>query len=192
MNRLIVGWVVKDGKRINETTGKPMQFEILLDDPGQEKLALSYTRTLKKLGIDANVRIMDAAAFRARLNEYDFDMTLYYWNSTLSPGTEQYLYWSCESANTPYRWNYAGICKDAIDTLAQKIPEAKTSEELVNMTQSLDKMLQDGVYSVPLYYNPYDYVSYWQSIKRPETTPLYGVVIETWWSENGLKPNDTP
>jgi len=151
-------------------------------------MALSYTRALSKMGIKANVRVMDTAAFRARLNDYDFDMTLYYWNSTNSPGTEQYLYWSCESAKTPYRWNYAGICDPKIDALAKQIPEANTREELVNMTQSLDKMLQKGIYFVPLYYNPYDYVAYWKSIEHPENTPLYGVVIETWWANQDGQP----
>lgn len=182
------GWIIKDGSRIHENTGEAMTFEILLDDPGQEKLALSYTRALSKLGIKANVRVMDTAAFRARLNEYDFDMTLYYWNSSLSPGTEQYLYWSCESAKTSYRWNYAGICDPEIDALAKAIPDAKTRAELVSMTQMLDKKLQDGVYFVPLYYNPYDYVAYWKTLRRPETVPLYGVVIESWWENQSDAP----
>ncbi len=182
------GWIIKDGNRVNAKTGEVMTFEILLDDPGQEKLALSYTRGLSKLGIKANVRVMDTAAFRARLNEYDFDMTLYFWNSSLSPGTEQYLYWSCESANTSYRWNYAGICEPEIDALAKAIPDAKTRAELVSMTQNLDKKLQEGVYFVPLYYNPYDYVAYWKTLERPETVPLYGVVIESWWANQGDAP----
>jgi len=181
------GWIIEDGKLLNAQTKQPMLFEILLDDPSQEKMALSYTRGLQKLGIDANVRVMDAAAFRARLNEYDFDMTLYYWNSTLSPGTEQYLYWSCESANTPYRWNYAGICDPEIDALAKKIPDAKTRDELIEMTQELDKMLQAGIYSVPLYYNPHDYVAYWSTLEHPDNTPLYGAVIETWWMNTDVK-----
>ncbi len=182
------GWIIKDGNRVHAETGETMHFEILLDDPGQEKLALSYTRGLSKLGIDANVRVMDTAAFRARLNEYDFDMTLYYWNSSLSPGTEQYLYWSCESANTSYRWNYAGICDPEIDTIAKAIPDAKTRAELISMTKKLDKMLQDGVYFVPLYYNPYDYVAYWNTLERPKTVPLYGVVIESWWASKKDAP----
>ena len=95
------GWIIKDGKRINEKTNEVMEFEIILDNPSDEKIALSLTRSLKKMGINAQVRVLDSAAFRGRLNDYDFDMTLYYWHSTLSPGTEQYLYWSCESAETP-------------------------------------------------------------------------------------------
>ncbi|HPF78158.1 MAG TPA: extracellular solute-binding protein, partial [Alphaproteobacteria bacterium] len=95
------GWVIKDGKRVNEKTGEPMSFEILLDDPANEKIALAYKRNLEKMGITPNVRVLDSAAYRGRMSDYDFDMTLYFWHSTLSPGTEQYLYWSCEAAKQP-------------------------------------------------------------------------------------------
>ena len=177
------GWVIKEGKRVHEKTGAPMKFQILLDNPSDEKIALSLTRALNKMGIEANVRVLDSAAYRGRMSDYDFDMTLYYWHSTLSPGTEQYLYWSCESADTPSRWNYAGICDTEIDELAKSIPTAKTRSELAEKTQKLDKRLLEGHYMIPLYYNPKDFVAYWKPLKRPETTPLYGIVTETWWTE---------
>ncbi len=175
------GWPIKNGKRVNVKTGEIMSFEILLDDPANEKISLAYSRNLKKMGIEPNVRVLDSAAYRGRMSEYDFDMTLYYWHSTLSPGTEQYLNWSCESAEQPSRWNYAGVCDPEIDELAKSIPEAKTREELIKNAQKLDKKLQNGVYMVPLYYNPQDYVAYWPPLKHPENTPLYGMVVETWW-----------
>ncbi len=177
------GWVIKNGKRIHTKTGAPFTFQILTDTPSAEKLALSFTRSLQKMGIEANVRVMDTAAYRARLNDYDYDMILYHWNSTLSPGTEQYLYWSCESAKTPSRWNYAGICDPSIDALAKAIPSAKTRSELQEMAQNLDSKLMRGQYFVPTYYNPYDFVAYWKPLKRPENVPLYGMVLETWWME---------
>lgn len=184
-NRLLeeAGWIIKNGKRVNKNTGKEMAFDILLDNPSDEKIALSLTRSLKKMGIAANVRVMDTAAFRARLNDYDFDMTLHFWHSTLSPGTEQYLYWSCEAAKTPAQWNYAGICDPDIDALAKAIPTAKTRTELVQNSQKLDQILWDNALMIPLYYNPVDYVAYWKPLKRPEITPLYGIVTETWWME---------
>lgn len=177
------GWVVKNGKRINEKTGAPLTFEILLDDPANEKIALAFVRNLERLGIKPNVRVLDAAAFRGRLNEYDFDMTLYFWLSTLSPGTEQYLYWSCEAANEPGRWNYAGICDPEIDKLSKSIATAKTRGELVEKVQTLDRKLMAGHYMIPLNYNPVDYVAYWPPVRRPDTTPLYGTVAETWWMD---------
>ncbi len=175
------GWIIKNGVRVNEKTGKPFTFEIMLDDPGNEKIALSFVRSLKRMGITPNVRVLDSAAFLGRLNEYNFDMTLYYWMSTLSPGTEQYLYWSCEAANSPSRWNYAGICDKNIDLLSKSIATAKTREELVGKVRALDKALMAGSYMIPLYYNPQDYVAYWKPLAHPANMPLYGTVLETWW-----------
>ena len=186
------GWIVKNGNRVNEKTGEAMRFQILLDDPGNEKIALSLTRSLKKMGIDATVRVLDSAAYRGRMSDYDFDMTLYYWHSTLSPGTEQYLYWSCEAANQPSRWNYAGICDPEVDELAKSIPTAKTRAELVVKTQKLDQKLWESQLMIPLYYNPQDFVAYWNSLKHPETTPLYGMVVETWWRPRDINGENAP
>lgn len=175
------GWIVKDGKRVNAKTGAPFTFEVLLGSPDDEKLALSFTRGLKRLGITANVRVLDAAAFLGRLNEYDYDMVLYYWLSTLSPGTEQILYWGCEAAKQPARWNYAGICVPAIDSIAGQIATATSYDDLVAHVRALDRVLRAGHYMIPLYYPGADFVARRKTIHRPETVPLYGMVVETWW-----------
>lgn len=177
------GWVIQNGKRVQAKTGQGFDFEIMLDDPGNEKIALAFVGNLKRLGITPRVRVLDTAAFRGRLNDYDFDMTLYFWMSTLSPGTEQYLYWGCEAATQPGRWNYAGICDPVIDDLSKSIAKATTRAELVKTVQTLDQKLMAGSYMIPLYYNPYDFVTYWPPVQRPEKTPLYGTVIETWWMD---------
>ncbi len=177
------GWVIKDGKRVNEQTGEPFTFEILLDSPEDEKVALSFINGLKRLGITANARPLDSAAFRGRMNEYDFDMALYHWTNSLSPGTEQMLYWSCEAAKQPSRWNYPGICEPAIDALAQGIANAKDYDDLTAHAHALDRLLTWNYYTVPLYYAGADYVAYRNFIHHPAQTPLYGMVIETWWAE---------
>ncbi len=175
------GWTVEDGRRMKN--GQPFSFEIILGNPNDEKIALAFKRSLDRMGITANIRVLDSAQYLARLNEYDFDMTLYYWLSSLSPGTEQYLYWSCEAANQPARWNYAGICDPEIDALAKSIAHAGTRKELIEKTRALDQKLWEGQYIIPLWYAGRDFAAYWAPVKRPGTTPLYGMVIETWWSE---------
>ena len=175
------GWIIKNGKRVHAETGEVMKFEILLNKPSDEKIALSLTRSLNKMGIEAGVRVLDSAAYRGRLNDYSFDMILHHWNSTLSPGTEQYLYWSCEAKDQPSRWNYAGICNPEIDILAKAIPTATTREDLASKTARLDAILWEGAYFIPLYHNKKDFVAHWKHLKRPEKTPLYGIVTETWW-----------
>ncbi len=174
------GWVIKNGARVNKD-GQKLTFEIMLDDPNNEKVALSFVNSLKRMGITPTIRTLDSAAFLGRLNQYDFDMTLYFWMSTLSPGTEQYLYWSCEAADQPSRWNYAGICDKNIDLLSKSIAAASTREDLVARAQALDSALMAGSYMIPLYYNPQDFVASWLPLDHPDTMPLYGTVLETWW-----------
>lgn len=174
------GWVIKNGARVNKD-GQKLTFEIMLDDPNNEKIALSFVNSLKRMGITPTIRTLDSAAFLGRLNQYDFDMTLYFWMSTLSPGTEQYLYWSCEAADQPSRWNYAGICDKNIDLLSKSIAAAGTREDLVARVRALDSALMAGSYMIPLYYNPQDFVASWLPLDHPDTMPLYGTVLETWW-----------
>ncbi|MCC6598195.1 MAG: ABC transporter substrate-binding protein [Alphaproteobacteria bacterium] len=178
------GWVVKDGKRMKD--GKIFRFEIMLDAPENEKIALHFKRALDKMGIEANIRVLDAAAYRGRLNEYDFDMTLYYWLSTLSPGTEQILFWGCKAAQEPARWNFAGICDPAIDAIASNIAQTQTREGLVAHMRALDRVLMSGHYMIPLYYGSVDYMAYWKQITHPDETPLYGAVLETWWMKKDI------
>lgn len=175
------GWVVKDG--IRQKQGKPFTFEILLSAPEDEKLALHFIRSLERLGIKASPRVLDAANYRLRLNEYDFDMTLYYWLSSLSPGTEQVLYWGCQAAKEPARWNFAGICNEAVDSIAGQIAQAKSRDSLVAHVRALDRILTHGQYMIPLYYKGTDTVAFKSAIKHPDTIPMYGMVIETWWRE---------
>lgn len=179
------GWIVENGRRMKE--GKPFRFEILLDAPENEKIALHFKRALEKMGISAGIRVLDAAAYRGRLNEYDFDMTLYYWLSTLSPGTEQILFWGCKAADEPARWNFPGICNPAVDAIAGNIASSNTRSELVAHMRALDRILLSGQYTIPLHYGSSDYVAYWQNIARPEATPLYGMVLETWWMNAPLR-----
>lgn len=176
------GWVVKDGARVNAQSGKPLTFDITLGASEDEKVALAYARSLKRLGIAVNVRLNDATEFTRNLVSYDYDMVLYFWQNSLSPGTEQMLYWSCEAAKQPARFNYAGICDPAVDALAAGIANARTRDELAALTRALDRVVMQGYYFVPLNYAGKDFIAARANIHGPQDTPLYGVVLETWWA----------
>lgn len=177
------GWIVQNGKRVRQDQpATSLTFEIMLGAPDDEKVALAFSRNLKKLGIEPRTRILDSAAFTGRLNEYDYDMVLHFWLSTLSPGTEQILYYGCEAAKQKARWNFPGICDPRIDELALSIPAATSREEMVSRLHELDNTLLAGFYMIPLNYAGVDYVAYQARLKHPEKMPLYGTVLETWWS----------
>lgn len=175
------GWGVENGKRVKD--GHPLTFEILIGAPEEEKIALSYKKSLERLGITLTVRLADAAGFQDRLNNYDFDMVSYFWQNTLSPGTEQLLYWSCEAADQPSRWNFSGICKKPLDHLAGAIAGAQTYEDLTAYAQAIDRILLTEHMAILLFYSGADYIASWKPLKHPANVPLYGVVPETWWMD---------
>lgn len=183
------GWVIKDGRRIHQKTGKPLSFEILLGSANDEKIALAFKRSLARLGIAVTMRTLDSAAFNDRLLGYEYDMTLYFWQNTLSPGTEQMLYWSCASAKEQGRFNYAGICNPAIDAIAANIPQVKTREDLVSHTRALDRILTWQHIAIPLFYSGKDLIASWPRVTHPKKGALYGNTMESWYKKPIEKQN---
>ncbi len=91
------GWK-PSGQRLRNGQGTPLRFEILLVNPGLERILQPYTENLARIGIEANLRIVDRAQYKHRLDQYDFDMILMTLPQSLSPGLEQ----CCTSI--PARW----------------------------------------------------------------------------------------
>lgn len=160
---------------------KPVVFEILLSDPAEEKVALSWARALKRLGVGAHVHTVDSAQYQARLASFDYDVTTGRWVNTLSPGNEQVFYWGSAAADQKGSRNYAGIKSPVVDALASSIPETKSREDLVAATHALDRVLMAGHYTVPFYYLGVDDIAYWTKLHHPDRMPPYGTVLESWW-----------
>ncbi|MBI3419891.1 MAG: ABC transporter substrate-binding protein [Proteobacteria bacterium] len=175
------GYEVKNGI-LHDKSGKPLSFEILLSDPQDEKIALEYTRMLQRLGIAVRVRTVDAAQFQSRLNDFDYDMILFRWVNSLSPGNEQAIYWGSKAADIKGSRNYAGIKSAAVDDLVLKITAAHTREDLVAAAHALDRVLLWNYLSVPLAYRGADLFAIWPDIGLPSNLPLYGMVVESWWT----------
>jgi ABC-type oligopeptide transport system substrate-binding subunit len=56
------------------SSGKAFSFEILVTTRDQERLAIAFQRDLKRAGIDARVRVVDAVQYDRRCINYDFEM----------------------------------------------------------------------------------------------------------------------
>lgn len=175
------GWEIKDQKLTNVDTGEVMEIELLLVSPSVEKIGLAYKKTLERLGVELNVRIVDSSQYQKRVDEFDFDMLVSGWRQSLSPGNEQISYWGSESADEPGSRNYSGIKNPVIDELIKMIIEAPDRPALVTATKALDRMLLHGHYNIPQYFGPFHRLAYWDKFDRPEILPSKALSIETWW-----------
>jgi microcin C transport system substrate-binding protein len=175
------GFKVQDGV-LQNADGAPVQFEITLRLPSNERIALAYTRNLKRLGIEARVRLVESAQFQGLIDSYDFDMVFGFWGVTLSPGNEQQNYWSSLTANQSGGRNWAGVSDPAVDAMIDALGAARTREELTAAARALDRILMWNYYVLPLYHDAGQRIAYWRKLSRPETVPVYGVRLETFWA----------
>jgi microcin C transport system substrate-binding protein len=176
------GWVNKGGKLVNEKTGEPFRMEFLGDDPTDERVTAPFMDNLRRLGIDASLRIVDRSQYVNRIQNFDFDSVTVVQMQSNSPGNEQRDFWSSRAADLPGSRNYAGIKDPVVDALVDRVIFAKDYDELVATTHALDRVLLWNYYYVPQYNNPNVWMAYWNKFGIPEKQPDYaGPDTESWW-----------
>jgi len=167
----------------NRATKTPLTFEILVTTRDQERIALAYTRDLKRTGIEVTVRAVDPVQFDQRRLGYEFDMLQNRWDQSLSPGNEQSFYWGSEAADIAGTRNYMGAKEPAVDAMIAAILEARERPAFVSAVRALDRVLMSGFYAIPLFNVPEQWIARWNRIERPKAIALSGYLPETWWSK---------
>jgi microcin C transport system substrate-binding protein len=175
------GWVVRDMKLVDERTGEPMRFEILIVSPTFERIILPFVRNLKRLGIDARIRLVDESQYINRLRSFDFDMAMLVWGQSESPGNEQRDFWGSAAADSPGSRNYIGVSDPVVDELIEAVINAPDRDSLVARTRALDRVLLWGFYVIPGWHLSADRVLYWDKFSYPAVSPKRGVQFDTWW-----------
>ena len=171
-----------DGTVLRQRGSKtPLAFEILVTSRDQERIALAFSRDLKRAGIEATVRAVDAVQFDQRRLGFDFDMIQNRWDQSLSPGNEQFFYWGSEAADNPGTRNYMGAKDPAIDALIGDMLAARDHGTFVSAVRSLDRSLMSGFYAIPVFNIREQWIARWNRIERPQATALTGYLPETWW-----------
>jgi microcin C transport system substrate-binding protein len=179
------GYAIKGNRMVNTKTGQPLSFEILLSSPTLERWAVPYTNNLRKIGIDARVRTVDASQYTNRVRSFDYDMIWNVWAQTMNPGNEQADYWGSASVDQQGSHNYAGVHDPAVDALVRMVIFAPNRDEQVAAIKALDRVLMAGHYVVPLFYRGTQSIAHWDSITGPAEYPTYSTGFpDVWWSAN--------
>jgi peptide/nickel transport system substrate-binding protein len=175
------GYELRGTALVERKSGRPFTFEILVTARDEERLALLFTQSLKRAGIAARVRMVDAVQYEGRRLAYDFDMIENRWDQSLSPGNEQAFYWGSAAADQPGTRNYMGVKSPAVDAMIAALLKAESREDFVAAVRALDRALISGFYVIPLFHLPAQWIARWSTIGRPAATSLYGYLPETWW-----------
>lgn len=176
------GYAIKNGALAN-TAGQRLAFEILVKNRQEERLASAYSQSLARIGVAANVRLVDEVQYQRRRAQFDFDMMIGAWIASPSPGAEQRARWGSMSANMHGAYNICGVASPAIDAMIDAMLAAKSREDFIAAVRALDRLLISGFYIVPLFYTPDQWIAYSSKIGAPEQTPMFGVALDALWSK---------
>ncbi len=187
------GWVVHQGE-LRDQQGLPLVFEVLLrqGDTGNQTVIELYTRALERLGITLTVSTVDDAQYTARIDSYDFDMTTFRRDMSLSPGNEQRLYWGSSGAATPGSRNLMGVASPAVDGMIEAMLQAESQDGFTAAVRALDRVLTSGRYVIPIWQFDIGRIAHDRRLRFPDRLPIYGDGIgflpDVWWYQPDQEP----
>ena len=172
----------RDGAVIRLPNGEPLTIEFLDFQAALQPHTQPFIKNLGLLGIQATSRIVDAAQYQRRTEEFDFDMTSRRYSTSSTPGEALRQVLGSAAAATRGSPNLAGFSDPAIDALLDRIVAADSRPALIAACRALDRVLRAGFYWVPHWYRAAHPLAYWDTFSHPEAPPAYGLgAPATWW-----------
>jgi microcin C transport system substrate-binding protein len=171
----------------HQKTGEYIKFEILINAGNAgawERVVLPFVANLRKIGVDASLKIVETNMFKARLDNYDYDMIVGVFPMSISPGNEQEYYFGSKYADIKGGYNYARVRDDVIDGLIAGIVAAKNLEDLKSWVRAYDRVLLWNYFVIPNWFIPYNRVAYhdkFDFISPEKSGVLRGQDFMTWW-----------
>jgi microcin C transport system substrate-binding protein len=177
------GFPIKDGKRMLPN-GEVFRIEFLLDEPSFQPHHATFIKNLALVGIQAAIRLIDAVQYRARVEAFDFDVTVNRMNFSPTPGDSLRPYFTSQAAATKGSYNLSGVANPAIDALVEKAIAAQTRQELKAACRALDRVFRAGCYWIPQWYRTTHPIAYWDQFAHPPRPAKYAQGVgapENWW-----------
>ncbi|MGD9545382.1 MAG: extracellular solute-binding protein [Methylocystis sp.] len=180
------GYRVVDGRL--QKNGVPVVFEIMSRDRDEERLALNFASSLRRIGIEANPRTYDEVQYHRRRQRFEYDMMIGQWLPAAVPGQEQLNRWTTASLDREDSVNLAGAASPALDAAVDHLIASATKQDSVWAARALDRILLSGFYFVPLQHANAIWCAHGAALRHPARTPLFpmfpfGFTLESWWKQ---------
>nr|WP_246156538.1 extracellular solute-binding protein [Aquicoccus porphyridii] len=172
---------------MRDAAGRALAFSILLPQGSTEKQAFAniFIRALERIGVRATLDVVDNAQYFARIQTFDFDMTDFRRDFSLSPGNEQRAYWGSAAADQPGSRNLMGVKSPAIEAMIARMLETGDQDEFTAAVRALDRVLMTGRYVIPTYAFGVARIAHVRQLRYPERLPVYGdgywFLPDVWW-----------
>ncbi|SMH35056.1 extracellular solute-binding protein [Mesorhizobium australicum] len=178
------GWRKPDGSAfvVNEK-GERLTLEILVNDEVFIRIDSPFIENMKTIGIDASIRLVDAAQYTVRQSDFDFDMISIAASMSATPtydDLEQFFH-SSAAAMKGSR-NLPGTADPAVDELLTAVSKVADRPALVAAIRALDRVLRARRDWIPNWHAANHRAAYWDIYGFREPKPDYGFPVEAlWW-----------
>ena len=177
------GWRISGGDLV-DSEGTPFKLQLLARTPANQRTLLPYVDSLKRLGIDARVRIVDLVRFINLIRQREFDAVLREHGFLTPPTMQLRTYFASYAADKPMTSNLAGISDPVLDALIERAESAETLSAMIAACQALDRVLLWHFYNIPLDAMHEPRMVYWDKFGRPERedSAVYSPPEhDSWW-----------
>lgn len=178
------GWT-NDGGMLKNAEGETLDAEILINSSVFERIYGPWVETMRSIGINASLRLVDPAQYQARTNRFDFDLAGYHvvWTATpTSSGLENVF--ASKSADEESSRNWAGISDPLVDALIAEVGAAESREAHRTAMRVLDRVLRLRRDWIPSWNSANHRVAYWDMFGFKEPKPDYAWPVERlWWTD---------
>ena len=172
----------REGNVLKLPNGQPFEIEFLDSQGALQPHTQPFQANLKRLGITATSRLVDASQYQRRLDEFDFDIISRALGGSSIPSDSMRIVYGSQAANTRGSRNVGGIASPAIDAMIDAIGQADSYAEVVVAAKCLDRLLRAGRYWIPMWWNASEWLAYWDMFDRPQTKPKYSSGAPgIWW-----------
>lgn len=170
------------GHLVDVETGQKITVKIITNRLGTGRLLQFYVDDLTKLGIEVSLRVLDAATFQKMLKEKNYDLAHYTHLPSFFPTASQAAaLWGSDSGNKKHSLNLSRVKNNWVDKVIDALEKAKTKEDLLALSQLLNRLIHHENYFIPMWSYDKFYVAYWDKFDHPKTRGATS--LDTWWSK---------
>ena len=184
------GWTIR-GERLVNPGGQPFELELTTQNPSMRRILLPYIESLKMLGIDASLRLLDSVAWVNFQRERNFDAYVRGHDFLNPPLGQLESYFGSKTADLELGGNMTGLRDPIVDAFIEKAEGMGTTiEAAIAACRALDRVLLWGFYHIPFNVPDEERFVRWNKFARPEHEAVakyeYLVgssvrIVDSWW-----------
>ena len=180
------GWNLNDAGELVNAEGEQLAFTYIYNSANTRRYADPWIENMRRIGIDAEGRLMDPNAWWDAVRNRDFDATSTILRSDYL-GQLIFYTWGSELKDNPQSRAMAGLDNPAVDDLARRILAADNRADVNTLSRAVDRLLTHNNVGIFQWYVPDSRLVWWNKFVEPEVKAEFGSATTGWYIDSQME-----